>query len=70
MGGVKLKAMALTSFSTVAPKMALNTMQEKISLECYNKDSGAMRMRKAKTENKGQLSYDTEQFEHKYTRIT
>ena len=25
MGGVKLKAMALTSFSAVAPKMALNT---------------------------------------------
>ena len=70
MGGVRLQVMALTSFSTVAPKMALNTMQEKISLECYNKDSGAMRMRKAKTENKGQLSYDTEQFEHKYTRIT
>ena len=70
MGGVKLKVIALTSFSTVAPKMALNTKQEKISLEYYNKVSGAMRMRKAKTENKGHLSYDTEQFEHKYTRIT
>ena len=70
MGGVKLKVIALTSFSTVAPKMALNTKQEKISLEYYNKVSGAMRMRKAKTENKGQLSYDTEQFEHKNTRIT
>ena len=70
MGGVKLKVIALTSFSTVAPKMALNTKQEKISLEYYNKVSGAMRMRKAKTENRGQLSYDTEQFQHKYTRIT
>ena len=70
MGGLKLKVIVSTSFSVVAPKMALNTMQEKISFECYNKDSGAMRMRKAKTENKGQLSYDTEQFQHKYTRIT
>ena len=70
MGGVKLKVIVSTSFSVVAPKMALNTMQEKISLEYYNKVFGAMRMRKAKTENKGQLSYDTEQFEHKYTRIT
>ena len=70
MGGLKLKVIVSTSFSVVAPKMALNTMQEKISLECYNKDSGAMRMRKAKTENKGHLSYDTEQFERKYTRIT
>ena len=70
MGGVKLKVIELTSFSVVAPKMALNTKQEKISLEYYNKVSGAMRMRKAKTENKRHLSYDTKQFEHKYTRIT
>ena len=70
MGGLKLKVIVSTSFSVVAPKMALNTMQEKISLECYNKVSGAMRMRKAKTENKGHLSYITEQFERKYTRIT
>ena len=70
MGGLKWKVMASTSFSTVAPKMALDTMCFKISLQSYNSLFDVMRMREIKTENKVHSSRDTERFDHKYTRIT
>ena len=50
--------------------MALDTKSDIIGLQHYNRVSDVLRMREVKTENKVHSSRDTEQFEHKYTRIT